>query len=81
MGETVSGPDARRMVEAAGGLFAGGGGPKPPSGLSLAVVGMRPGGKRSLLIPAELGYGGQGEQEIPPDCPRFELQVELLSIA
>lgn len=73
-GQPVSGPSAR-MVESAGGLYAGGGGPKPPPALSQAVVGMRAGGKRSVLVPAELGYGSQGEQEIPPNCEQFELQV------
>lgn len=68
-------------MESAGGLFAGGGGPKPPLGLSKAVVGMRTGGKRSLLVPAELGYGSQGEQEIPPNCDSIELRIELLSVA
>jgi peptidylprolyl isomerase len=41
---------------------------------------MRAGGKRSLLVPAELGYGSEGEQEIPPNCDSFELRVELLNI-
>lgn len=80
-GQPLTGESARRMVESAGGLYAGGGGPKPPLALSMAVVGMRVGGKRSLLVPAELGYGSQGEQEIPPDCPSFDLRVELLSVA
>lgn len=79
-GQPVSGKDSARLVESAGGLFAGGGGPKPPAALSAAVIGMREGGKRSVLVPAELGYGAQGEQEIPPNCPSFELRVELLNI-
>ncbi|KAI3428752.1 hypothetical protein D9Q98_007574 [Chlorella vulgaris] len=80
VGGPVVGPGVR-TVESAGGLFAGGGGPKPPLGLSKAVVGMRTGGKRSLLVPAELGYGSQGEQEIPPNCDSIELRIELLSVA
>ena len=39
---------------------------------------MHVGGKRSILVPAELGFGSKGEQEIPPDTP-FELQIELLA--
>lgn len=69
----MSGP-AARSVESAGGLYAGGG-VKPPPALSQAVIGMRAGGKRSVLVPAELGYGSRGEQEIPPNCEQFELQV------
>lgn len=81
VGQPVTGSGSRQFLESAGGLFAGGGGPKPPVGLSNAVVGMRVGGTRSLLVPAELGYGSEGEQEIPPNCDSFELRVELLSVA
>ena len=75
-GQPVSGPSTRN-VESAGGLYAGGGGIKPPPALSQAVIGMRAGGKRSVLVPAELGYGSRGEQEIPPNCDQFELQVRV----
>ena len=34
--------------ESAGGLFSGQSGPKPPPALSVAVLGMKPGGKRSV---------------------------------
>lgn len=74
-GQPVSGPSGR-SVESAGGLYAGGG-IKPPPALSQGVVGMRVGGKRSVLVPAELGYGSRGEQEIPPNCDQFELQVRV----
>jgi peptidylprolyl isomerase len=80
VGEPVSGT-GDRAVENAGGLYAGGSGPKPPPALSLAAVGMRVGGSRSVLVPADLGYGSAGEQEIPPGCPSFDLRVELLSLA
>jgi hypothetical protein len=36
---------AKKANDSAGGLFAGGSGPKPPPALSTAVVGMRPGGR------------------------------------
>ncbi|DBA68416.1 TPA: hypothetical protein ACH3X2_013718 [Trebouxia sp. C0005] len=65
--------------EGAGGLFSGASGPKPPPALSQAVLGMKPGGKRSVIVPPELGYGKQGLLEIPPDAT-FELQVQLLSV-
>ena len=72
--------DAPRAIttDAGGGLFSGQTGPKPPQALSYAVVGMKVGGKRSVFVPAVLGYGAKGEQEIPPNCPEFELQIELL---
>lgn len=72
---------ARKVSDGAGGLFTGLGGPKPPPALSVAVIGMRPGGKRSVIVPPELGYGAQGEQEIPPNAESFELQVEVLAVA
>ena len=62
-----------------GGLFSGASGPKPPPALTTAVYGMKKGGKRSVLVPPELGYGRKGLLEIPPDTP-FELQIEILQI-
>eukprot|EP00878_Enallax_costatus_P011970 GHUV01012498.1.p1 GENE.GHUV01012498.1~~GHUV01012498.1.p1 ORF type:complete len:199 (+),score=18.12 GHUV01012498.1:141-737(+) len=35
----------KKAGDTAGGLFAGGSGPKPPPALSTAVIGMKPGGK------------------------------------
>ena len=74
--------DAPKTVttDAGGGLFSGQSGPKAPQAVSYAVVGMKPGGKRSVFVPAVLGYGSKGEQEIPPNCPEFELEIELLSV-
>ena len=62
-----------------GGLFAGASGPKPPPALSTAVIGMRKGGKRSVIVPPELGYGSKGLEEIPPDTS-FELLIEVLQL-
>ncbi|KAK9866360.1 hypothetical protein WJX84_007424 [Apatococcus fuscideae] len=68
----------KKINDSANGLFAGGGGPKAPPALSNAVIGMKVGGKRSVLVPPEMGYGSEGLQEIPPNSP-FELQIELLN--
>lgn len=65
--------------ESAGGLFSGQSGPKPPPALSVAVLGMKPGGKRSVLVPPELAYGKAGYLEIPANAG-IELRVALLSV-
>ncbi|CAL5219327.1 g1138 [Coccomyxa viridis] len=78
-GGQVAGAAVKKITDTAGGLFAGTGGPKPPPALSSAVLGMKTGGKRSIIVPPELGYGKEGLQEIPPNGT-FELEIELLSV-
>ena len=48
-------------------------------GFDDGVRGMRVGGKRSVIVTPELGFGDRGEQEIEPGAT-FELQIELLSV-
>ena len=48
-------------------------------GWDIGLMGMRVGGKRSVIVTPELGFGDRGEQEIEPGAT-FELQIELLSV-
>ena len=68
-------------VEGGGGLFTGEGAPKPPPVVYVpeALRGMRVGGRRNIVVPADIGYADVGEGEIPPGAT-FKLEVELLEI-
>jgi peptidylprolyl isomerase len=50
-------------------------------GWSEGVVGMKPGGKRELIIPPDLGYGagGAGGGLIPPNAT-LDFEIEMLKI-
>ncbi|KAG7672634.1 putative Peptidyl-prolyl cis-trans isomerase FKBP18, chloroplastic [Nannochloris sp. 'desiccata'] len=78
-GEAINAKSVKPVGDSAGGLFSGMGGPKAPPALSTAVVGMKVGGIRSVIVPPELGYGDVGEQEIGPG-QTFEMKIEVLEV-
>ncbi|KAF5828072.1 FK506 binding protein [Dunaliella salina] len=82
VGEPVLGMALKKVDADTGGngLFAGTSGPKPPQALSRAPIGMKRGGRRSVLVDnPELGYP-KGMLEIPAGAT-FELKVEVLSFS
>jgi peptidylprolyl isomerase len=48
-------------------------------GFERGVLGMRPGGKRRVVIPPELGYGSQRTGQIPPGSVLI-FEIELIEI-
>ncbi|GJP34072.1 hypothetical protein CLOM_g18542 [Closterium sp. NIES-68] len=69
----------REYAESANGLFSAQAAPKPPKALYAVVEGMREGGKRTVIVPPEQGYGDKGFAEIPPGAT-IQLTVELLEV-
>ena len=55
-------------------------GPTLIPGFDQGVVGMKVGGKRTLLIPSSLGYGASGTNGIPPNSGLvFEVEVTAVN--
>eukprot|EP00850_Spirogloea_muscicola_P024712 SM001365S00080 [mRNA] locus=s1365:736:1672:- [translate_table: standard] len=79
IGSTPGKERKREFVENANGLFSAQASPKPPPALYSVTEGMKVGGKRTVIVPPELGYGSRGNNEIPPDTS-FNLNIELLEI-
>ena len=49
-------------------------------GWDLGIVGMKEGGKRTLVIPASLAYGPQAVGDVIPANADLIFQVELLKV-
>ena len=49
-------------------------------GWTEGVPGMKPGGKRRLIIPADLAYGDQGQGDLIPPNANLTFDIELISI-
>ena len=49
-------------------------------GWDQGVLGMREGGKRKLVIPADMGYGKRGFPPVIPPDSTLVFEVELLSV-
>lgn len=50
------------------------------AGWDKGVRGMRVGGKRTLLVPAKLGYGGRAVGELVPAHSPLVFDIELVSV-
>ncbi|XP_073284714.1 peptidyl-prolyl cis-trans isomerase FKBP18, chloroplastic [Primulina huaijiensis] len=69
----------REFVDNPNGLFSAQAAPKPPKALYTITEGMKVGGKRTVILPPDAGYGPKGMNEIPPGA-EFELNIELLQV-
>ncbi|XP_044511461.1 peptidyl-prolyl cis-trans isomerase FKBP18, chloroplastic isoform X3 [Mangifera indica] len=69
----------REFVDNPNGLFSAQAAPKPPPAMYSVTEGMKVGGKRTVIVPPEAGYGKKGMNEIPPGST-FELNIELLEV-
>lgn len=69
----------REFVDNPNGLFSAQAAPKPPPILYSITEGMKLGGKRTVIVPPEVGYGQRGSNEIPPGAT-FDLNIELLQV-
>ncbi|KAJ4916276.1 hypothetical protein Rs2_01826 [Raphanus sativus] len=79
VGSTPGKERKREFVDNPNGLFSAQAAPKPPPAMYYITEGMKVGGKRTVIVPPEAGYGQRGMNEIPPGAT-FELNIELLQV-
>uniref|UniRef100_A0A1J3JQW8 peptidylprolyl isomerase n=1 Tax=Noccaea caerulescens TaxID=107243 RepID=A0A1J3JQW8_NOCCA len=79
VGSTPGKERKREFVDNPNGLFSAQAAPKPPPAMYYITEGMKVGGKRTVIVPPEAGYGQKGMNEIPPGAT-FELNIELLQV-
>ncbi|KAK6277802.1 PREDICTED: peptidyl-prolyl cis-trans isomerase FKBP18, chloroplastic [Theobroma cacao] len=79
VGATPGKERKRDFVDNPNGLFSAQAAPKPPPAMYSITEGMKVGGKRTVIVPPEAGYGEKGMNEIPPGGT-FELNIELLQV-
>jgi FKBP-type peptidyl-prolyl cis-trans isomerase len=51
------------------------------AGFDRGIVGMRPGGRRRIFVPPELGYGARGLPGLIPPDAALVYDVELIAVA
>jgi peptidylprolyl isomerase len=49
-------------------------------GWNIGVVGMKTGGRRTLMVPSELGYGARGVADIIPPNTDLIYDIELIEV-
>ncbi|XP_021902650.1 peptidyl-prolyl cis-trans isomerase FKBP18, chloroplastic isoform X2 [Carica papaya] len=79
VGATPGKERKREFVDNPNGLFSAQAAPKPPPAMYSITEGMKVGGKRTVIVPPEAGYGKKGMNEIPPGA-MIELNIELLQV-
>ncbi|XP_021285470.1 peptidyl-prolyl cis-trans isomerase FKBP18, chloroplastic isoform X1 [Herrania umbratica] len=79
VGATPGKERKRDFVDNPNGLFSAQAAPKPPPAMYSITEGMKVGGKRTVIVPPEAGYGQKGMNEIPAGGT-FELNIELLQV-